>query len=837
MSGAGGFAAGLRSWSRRLLGRDLLAAVLVLALVCAAVYGAYRVVAARTEDEAVAGAVNVAERDARILVEYWSNVQDRVTRLQTMANSVTLAQVSGDDTGMQRALDTLKAALSVSLRGFVVVAAVDPRGFVMWSTQPALDLPIDVSDREHVQAILKQGQETFVGQPVVGRVSGQRTIQFAAAQRSDDGALIGVGVVSFDLTRALELEKRLTHRSRDLITLVRGDGMLLASSVSQGVGMKLPSLTAPIPRDDGGTVLFARRASRIDGVRRIFVRMPVQDSDLSVAVGLDEETALASAMHFQRRLRIGAYLFCLMAALLAGAAVIVFRLARNADAKASREALLHQIADRSHDIIGVLDHDFRYLFVNDSVQALLGVAASELIGQPAGGLVLPEYRKAVIAKLRSLSGTDDSYRVTAPFAHRNGGEIWLEYDICHIRLPGSDPAGQDGWFFIGRDVSARKAVETELARVHEDLSTLAQTGPGTLYRVLMTEKGPGQILYSSRNVKLLLGYDDAVWRAPGFVLSHIHPDDKAKNNQFVADLRRHGTAVAEYRVLHQEGHYVWIRDTATSKAQADGSYVLSGFAQDVTREKAQAAQLDQARRLLSLGELASGLGHELGQPLMAISLAAENGRLALQREPARIELARNKFHQILRMTERAGNIIDSMRTVGRAESGTSSWLNLSDLVADIMGVMEDRLHREAIHIHADVPSTLPKVMVAPMLFQQVLINLLANACDAYTKTPVHPTGEKTIRIEGHAEDNWVRLRIMDQAGGVPAAVIEHIFDPFFTTKGRDKGTGLGLSICYGIIRQAGGTLGVHNARGGAVFEILLPASGGASGRVAGSHAA
>ena len=386
-------------------------------------------------------------------------------------------------------------------------------------------------------------------------------------------------------------------------------------------------------------------------------------------------------------------------------------------------------------------------------------------------------------------------------------------------------------------MTARKEADEELRRTRGYLSALAETAPGVLYSVKMTKDGLGQILYATQNLEALLGFDDTAWHKPGFIPSRLHPEDTEENDEFKRVLQRDGHAVSERRIRHKDGHYVSIRDSATCSPQPDGSFLITGFAQDVTLEKEQAAQLDQAHRMLSLGELASGLGHELGQPLMAISMAAENGRFALQQDPARIEMAQQKFDRILRMAERAGNIITSMRTVGHTESGTTAWLNLADLVDDTIGVMKDRLQREAIHVHVSVPADLPKVRVAPTLFQQVLINLLANACDAYERADAPQGVGKTVRIDGQAGNGGVSLRIEDQAGGVPPEVIDHIFDPFFTTKGPDKGTGLGLSICYGIIRQAGGTLSVHNTDGGAAFEILLPASEAASERMTGAHAA
>ena len=822
-----GFGFSIPSWARRLFAADLLVAALALALLFATLYGAYRVVTERAEDEAVLAAAQVADRDARMLVEYWASVQEQITHLQGMAKPVTLAQRSGDRAAMDRALRDLRLALSASIPGFVQVAATDPQGFATWSTAEAGGVivpPLDLSDREHIQAIVKQGLDSFVGQPVIGRVSGQRTIQFSAAQRSEDGTLIGVSVVSFQLERAEKLEQRITRNSRDLIVLFRTDNTVLATRTGQGVGLRFVRLSQNPAGQDDGKVNFIRRPGRIDGIRRIFVSRDVPNSALIVAVGIDEATALQSATKFEKKLRIGMYLFGLLATLLACATVIAFERAREAEAKASWEALLHEIAARSHDIIGVLDHDLRYVFVNDSIQTLLGLAPSELIGKPAGGFALTEYREEVLAKLRSLTGTDESYRVTAPFKTKDGQEIWLEYDVCHIQLPGADEASRNGWFFIGRDVTARKAAEEELKFAHDNLNALADTGPGLLFSSTVTGDGPGKILYASKNLGTLLGYDDVTGHERGFLRSVLHPDDIERNKAFRQVLQRDGHAVGEHRLRHKDGHYVWFRESATAKLQPDGSHLLSGFAQDITQEKEQAARLELAQRMLSLGELASGLGHELGQPLSVISMAAENAQFALEHDPGSVKAVKGKLDQILRMTQRAGQIIENMRSVGRAANAETSESKLSDLVADVLKIMQDRLEAEEIHVCLEAVATLPAVLVPPVLFQQVLTNLLANACDAYRDAPAPSAGEKSIRIEGQAEKGWVELRIKDQAGGVPLDVIDHVFDQFFTTKGSKKGTGLGLSICYGIIRQAGGTLSVHNEDGGAVFEIQLPAN-------------
>ena len=815
----------MKPWARRLLVPDLLVPMLVLAMLFAAVYGAYRVVMRQTETEAVASAVNIAERDARVLVEYWVVIKDRIEQFQELARAVTLAQSTADKTGMTRALEKLKLMLSVSDPAFSQVAGVSLQGILEWSTidNPNKPLPeIDLNDREHIQAILQQGRDTFVGQPVIGKVSGQRTIQFAAAQRSDQGGLIGVSVVSFDLGQAEKLMREIARHDRDLIILLRNDGTVLASGTGQSIGMKLAPMMDLIPREGGGTILFARRASQIDGIRRIVVRVPIPGSGMDVAVGLDEAVILGPAITFQKRLRLGAYLFCFMATLLAGAMITVWRQAHRDQAKAARESLLHEIADRSHDIIGVLDDEFRYIFLNDAIRNLLGTDPSELLGKLAGGLVLPEYQAEIRAKLWSLSGPDAFYRLTAPFKRADGRIVWLEYEISHIQLPSSQGITRRGWFFIGRDITARKLAEMELQMAHEDLRTVARTGPGALYRAELRPDAPSRMKFRVSNPNMLLGYEDMEWTVPGFLRSIAHPDDAEQLQRFKTELMRNGAAVAEYRLRHKDGHYVWRRNVGNAVRQEDGSYVVSGYTMDITAEKQQAAKLEQARKMLSLGELASGVGHELGQPLMAINLAAEAGKLVLAQTSPGTRQAQEKFDQILAMTERAGKIIDMMRTLSHREMQATVWTRLSDIVADAVMTLQDRLNREGIRIQTNIPADLPQVLVPPLLFQQVLINLINNACDAYENIKAANADQQTIQIDGTVSDGHISLRVRDQAGGVPPDVIDHVFEPFFTTKRPGKGTGLGLSICYGIVRQAGGTLSVHNEANGATFEVTLP---------------
>ncbi len=121
-----------------------------------------------------------------------------------------------------------------------------------------------------------------------------------------------------------------------------------------------------------------------------------------------------------------------------------------------------------------------------------------------------------------------------------------------------------------------------------------------------------------------------------------------------------------------------------------------------------------------------------------------------------------------------------------------------------------------------LPPDLPAVLGAEIPMERVLINLIANAVDAYGQVPRTAAG--IIDVSGAAEGGHVVLRVSDQAGGVPEAALHRVFEPFFTTKLAGKGTGLGLSLCFGTIIGRGGHIGVRNENGGAVFEIHMPAA-------------
>ncbi|MBM7070258.1 ATP-binding protein [Actibacterium sp. 188UL27-1] len=223
--------------------------------------------------------------------------------------------------------------------------------------------------------------------------------------------------------------------------------------------------------------------------------------------------------------------------------------------------------------------------------------------------------------------------------------------------------------------------------------------------------------------------------------------------------------------------------------------------------------LVQAGKLTALGEMSAGISHELNQPLTAIQTLADTSQLFVDRaEPGEV---RRNLGRISELAQRAGGILKSLRAFARKEGERPVDVDLADVVADALGLLEQRLEGVVVHW-----APRPGLMVrgGRVQLQQVVVNLLTNAADAMEG------GRAEIFIEIATQADHVTLSVRDTGPGLVEA--DRIFDPFHTTKPVGQGLGLGLSISYGIVQSFGGQITGANADGGgAIFTVhLTPAA-------------
>jgi C4-dicarboxylate-specific signal transduction histidine kinase len=229
-------------------------------------------------------------------------------------------------------------------------------------------------------------------------------------------------------------------------------------------------------------------------------------------------------------------------------------------------------------------------------------------------------------------------------------------------------------------------------------------------------------------------------------------------------------------------------------------------------------QLVQAGKLATLGELTTGVAHELNNPLNNIGLfvgnavdlvelgATDKGRIIREMERA--------MQQVRKATE----IISHLRTFGRAAPFSLDPVSLRVVLMQALSLMQEQLRLRDIRVTVDLGAEEPVVLGNALQLEQVFINLLTNARDAVADSP-----RKAIRISVAVTSPVVEITFADTGAGIPSGLERRIFDPFFTTKEVGQGTGLGLSITYGIIKDLGGTISVLSPPGeGATFVVRLP---------------
>lgn len=267
-------------------------------------------------------------------------------------------------------------------------------------------------------------------------------------------------------------------------------------------------------------------------------------------------------------------------------------------------------------------------------------------------------------------------------------------------------------------------------------------------------------------------------------------------------------------------------DRAASPGQG-GDMVV--FAVDRTQRRIEENKLYQMSKLASLGEVATGLAHEINQPLGVIRLAASNALTGLKVGLPPDHLA-GKLDRIIQQTVRMSRIIDHMRIFGRKSEEQLQPSQPTQAVEGALQVVGAHFRLDEIEVNTMSEPHLPDVLCRQDQLEQVIINLLQNARDAINERRAalgeHFAGRIAVRVAGEARigaPEQVLIEVADNGGGIAEEVVERIFQPFFTTKPPGKGTGLGLSVSFGIIRDHGGSLSVRNGSEGAIFSIRLPA--------------
>ena len=258
---------------------------------------------------------------------------------------------------------------------------------------------------------------------------------------------------------------------------------------------------------------------------------------------------------------------------------------------------------------------------------------------------------------------------------------------------------------------------------------------------------------------------------------------------------------------------------------------MSGISIDITERKQLEIELQQKQselahvaRVSTMGQLASTLAHELNQPLGAILRNAEAAELFLQVPSPDLDELRSILADIRKDDQRAGEVIDRMRVLMKQRKTEKSHFDLNHLAVEVITLIKPDADKRHVRLLPDFDTALPTVFGDRVQLQQVLINLLMNAMDAFNGTM---RNERLVTVTVRPAGATVEVAVGDNGTGIAEDKIPHLFEPFFTTK--HNGLGMGLSISRSIIEEHEGRLWAqNNETGGATFFFSLPATVGGS---------
>ena len=496
-------------------------------------------------------------------------------------------------------------------------------------------------------------------------------------------------------------------------------------------------------------------------------------------------------------------------------------------------ALLDTLLEVSGLLVVVLDEDGTIRRFNRACEELTGFEADELLGQPIWSTLIPEDElpdvRQVHGRLRGREEAKNSY--VNHWLTRGGDKRLIQWRNATLR----DEKGRvNGFVGTGIDVTEQeRALKARWQSEHErhyllDALPVLIAHIDADFRVRFANDGyrqwfglpPREMV--GEHLLSVIGEEAFETLEP-----HFRQALSGRRSVYHGEVAyRHGPR----RFIH--GTYIPALDR---ESRFDGFYIVAidlsdqqrlRQQRDRARREAQSHLLDltHATRLAAMSEMATGLAHEISQPLTAIAATAEACLMGLEQDPARIEVLEPSLQKIAAQSQRAGQIIDQLRAFLRKEQEDSREdCAPAGLVDDVLLLLEAELARAGIEVETDVESCAPAVHVNRVQVEQVLFNLVRNAIDALRDFE----GERRIRIACRRVDEGsaCRVEVSDSGPGIPASEMPRLFHPFHTTK--RQGLGQGLSICRSILQRHGASIEADNdPEGGAVFRFTLPGRGG-----------
>ena len=478
------------------------------------------------------------------------------------------------------------------------------------------------------------------------------------------------------------------------------------------------------------------------------------------------------------------------------------------------EVRLDQFMKFSPLAIYVKNSTGQYIDVNPAACTMFGRTESELIGKTDLEILPREEarreRKREREAWRELKAV--SYNVKLPMGDR---ELYLST----VKFPIIDASGKPNALCgLSEDITAQKEAENKLNETREYLQQILDNSPV----IIVTTDLEGRIVSFNAGAEKLLGYSAREVIGQQASLFYEDPERRTELLKQVMG----GKALQDYEaeLVKKNGERLPVSISLSQLMDSRGNVIGTvGMSKDISHRKSLMQQALQSERMAAVGRLASGVAHEINNPLAIISeIAGFLNELISDEQPVEEVELRNELkdglEKISKHVRRGREITRRLLKFARKSEARVYVTDINNSLDEILPFLEKEASLAQASIHRDYHTALPKVAIEEMQFQEIFINLITNAIHAIS-------GRKkgNIWLSTRLEKGKVVITVKDDGPGIDENIRNRIFDPFVTTKAPGQGTGLGLSICYGIVKRYDGEIRMlSKPEKGTTFKVYLP---------------
>ncbi|MGH6611799.1 MAG: PAS domain-containing sensor histidine kinase [Burkholderiaceae bacterium] len=590
----------------------------------------------------------------------------------------------------------------------------------------------------------------------------------------------------------------------DLITPVFSDDRYIGAILSR---VSLPELLRQTVKPDFGQ---RYRIALLDDAGAVLAstssEAPPDEPRYAVNVPLLPDGITVQASPFRQRSPVlGNALSWLVAGLTLTVMVTLVALARR-DAKQSEvervlrteTAFRRAMEDSLATGMGVIDRQGVLRHVNQAFSQMTGWSAAELVNKAPPFPYWPADRHAEYEAKQKivLAGRAPASGFELKVKRRDGSTFDARMYYSALM---TDDGEQLGWMSAMADITEPKRISEQLAAAHERFTTVLESLDAAV-SVVADDRGD-ELLFANRSYHDLYGSTPAGHRR----LRSALPSFAVAGEAFDGAVSR------------------WFDVRTRNVRWVDGREVRLQIATDITERKAteeivrqQQGKVELTSRLMTMGEMASSLAHELNQPLTAISNYSLGAVSRMKDGGVSSDELLPALEKTAGQAQRAGNIIRRIREFVKRSEPRRRSTDVARIVEDAIGFADIEAAKKGIEIRTQVEPGLPPLNVDPILIEQLILNLLKNAVDAMDEATV-----RRIDLIVRRQDEMAEFSVIDRGCGISELQLANLFQPFFSTKA--EGMGMGLNICRSIVEFHHGRLTVErNPEGGSIFTFTLP---------------